>query len=227
MKPVKSPWMMWPPLVIVRYWLHQGNRYMNWVELTHRWLLELTVFVPLLIYFQTEYTFSYAAILAFAISHTCSAIFNGHLFAMLAHDLFWLSLYKDRRRFFDYIDQSRIRLEKKAPEYMAGAIFFGSICRGVFRDTSDLDIRYIANDGVWNSFRTAHLVFLERLNALFSGYPLDAYMFISKSEIGKKMDLVNESPVAIYLHGGKVKSILPNTQPFEKFRDTFLSAENE
>lgn len=223
MKPVKRKWQTWPPLVILRYWLHQSNRYLSPAELIHRWLLEATVFMILFYWLSGSMAHLLAAIIAFLISHTASALFNGHLWAMLAHDLFWISLYTKRQPFFDYIDRMRIRLEKKDPQYMAGAVFFGSLARGEFRTTSDMDIRFISQDGFWNGFRTAHLVFIERLYALFSGFPLDIYMFQSESEIRKKMDVDGEKPIAIYCHGNKLMRILPETQSFDKFPDLFLA----
>jgi predicted nucleotidyltransferase len=222
MKPLKNRWQMWPPLVILRYWLHQSNRYLNPIELLHRWLFEAAVFFPLFIWLSGSRSAFVAAGGAFLISHTASAIFNGHPWAMLVHDLFWVSLYPKRRPFFDYIDQMRVRLEKKGPRYMAGAVFFGSLVRGEFRTTSDMDIRFIAQDGFWNGFRTAHLVFVERLYALFAGFPLDVYMFQSEAEIRKKMDVDNECPIPIYEYGHKLKRILPQTQSFDEFRDIFL-----
>jgi predicted nucleotidyltransferase len=223
MKPRKKRWQMWPPLVILRYWLHQSNRYLNPIELLHRWLFEAAMFVPLFIWFSGSQSALVAAGVAFLISHTASALFNGHPWAMLAHDLFWVSIYTKRRPFFDYIDRMRIRLEKKDPRYLAGAVFFGSLACGEFRTTSDMDIRFIAQDGFRNGFRAAHLVFVERLHALFAGFPLDIYMFQSEAEIRKKMDVDNERPISIYEHGSKLEQILPMTQKFDGFHDLFLS----
>ncbi len=223
MKPVKRRWQMWPPMVIIRYWLHQSNRYLNPIELLHRWLLEAIVFVPLFFWFSGSRSALVAAALAFLISHTLSAVLNGHLWAMLAHDLFWISLYTKRRPFFNYIDRMRIRFNKRDPRYMAGAVFFGSLSRGQFRTTSDMDIRFIAQDGFWNGFRTAHLVFIERLSALFGGFPLDIYMFQDEREIRKKMDVAGEHPIPLYEYGEKLRAVLPETGSFKRFREDFLA----
>jgi predicted nucleotidyltransferase len=222
MKPVKRRWQMLPPVVILRYWLHQSNFYLSRIELLHRWLLEIMVFAPLFTWFSTSRSALAAAVLAFLISHTASAVLNGHLWAMLCHDLFWVSLYTQRRPFFDYIDRMRIRLAAEKPHYMAGAVFFGSLARGQFRTTSDMDIRFIAQNGVWNGLRTAHLVFLERLRALFTGFPLDIYMFQSEEEIRHKMDVGSEHPISVYKYGEKLERILPETRSFDEFRDLFL-----
>ena len=223
MKPVKRRWQVWPPIVIARYWLHQSNRYLNPAELLHRWALESAVFVIIFYWLSASQSWGVATFISFLISHTASAVFNGHIWAMLVHDLWWVSLYQRRQPFFDYIDRMRLRLERKDPQYLAGAVFFGSLARGEFRTTSDMDIRFIAQDGFWNAFRVAHLVFLERLYALFAGFPIDIYMFQSEKEVHKKMDVTNESPVTIYTYGEKLSKVLPLIGEFTEFRAVFLS----
>jgi predicted nucleotidyltransferase len=194
---------------------------MNWVERFHRWSIELAVFLllclPLSLFFSTA-TVIVAAIL---ITHTLNTVINGHLFAMFAHDLFWFSLYKERSNFMKYIENIRTRMERKDPRYATGVVFFGSLARGVFRDTSDLDIRFIAADGFWNAFRTAHLVFTERFLAMLSGFPIDAYMFRTGTEIRRKMDVIHEHPVVLYRHGEKLGKILPECTSFDDFKTVF------
>lgn len=221
MKPVRKGWITWPPVIIVRYWLHQSNTYMNFVELFHRWLLELLVFIPAFFLFNDTSSILMSVIYAFIISHTASAVFNGHIFAMLCHDLFWLSVYKDKRKFYLYVDEMNARLERKAPKYMAGAVFFGSLARGEFRVTSDMDIRFVAKDGFINGVLTAHLVFVERWHSLLSGFPLDIYMFQQEAEIRRKMDVENEHPVSIYNCGEKIRRVLPETRSYSEFKKQY------
>lgn len=225
MKPVRSGWTILPPVIIIRYWIVQGTLYMNWVERMHRWLLEALVLCLLYYWLCPELGTSLRVILAFVITHTMSAVFNGHMFAMLTHDLFWFGLYKKKPRFIYYVDKMYARINRKQPEYMKGAVFFGSLTRGVFRETSDLDIRYIAREGFWNAFRTAHFVFLERLHALFSGFPIDAYMFRTEQEVRCKMDVVNEKPVSVFEKGDELRQTLPETIGYDGFRDDFLEME--
>lgn len=221
-KPIRTGWKTWPLIVIVKYWLHQSNRYMNIIELLHRWTLEALVFVPALFLLLQALPPTSAAMAAFLVSHSFSATFNGHPFALLAHDLFWLQLYDTRPVFFTYIDEMRIRLEKKNPNYLAGAVFFGSLSRGKFKKTSDLDIRFIPKPGFFNRIRCAHLVFQERIHACLSGFPLDIYMFLTGPEVRKKMDVSSEQPVALILSGDYAVKMLPELRTFEEFQKVFL-----
>lgn len=189
-----------PIPVLLRYWLVQGVMYMNWVERLHRFGLEalLILLFAWLFGLPAGGIWTWAA--AFLAAHTLNAIFNGHPFAVLVHDAGVRSVcfYRDRDRFLAYVSDMQARLERGQPDYLAGALIFGSIVRGVFRPTSDLDARYIAMPGFWNALRTAHLVFLERLRATLKGFPMDIYMFRDAEETAAKMNVSDEPPVALY-----------------------------
>ena len=224
MKPEKSGWWHWPAITIARYWVVQGALYMNWIERLHRWTIELLLFLGVYFILSAFIRFPANIFWSVLIAHTLIALLNGHLFALFAHDLFWFSFYKDRKSFINYIEKIRARLQRKAPSCVCGVFFFGSLVRGEFRDSSDLDIRYISKDGFWNSLCTANLVFLERVQAVFAGFPIDIYMFRDRDEMEKKIDFKNEQPVCIYHHGNKLQRLLPDTESFENFKRMFLSS---
>jgi hypothetical protein len=223
MKPEKTGWWYWPPIMISRYWLLQGTLYMNWIERLHRWIIELLLFLCVYVIISNSLGNNDSVVLSFIIAHTLNALVNGHLFAMFAHDLFWFSFYKDRKNFFSYIEGIRARLQRKVPKSICGVVFFGSLARGVFRDSSDLDIRFISENGFWNSFWTAHWVFLERVRALLSGFPIDTYMIRSKDELRDKMDVKNETPICLYRYGNKLNQVVPETKSIDAFSETFFA----
>lgn len=193
---------------------------MNWVERLHRFVLEAL----LLLLFAYALGFAgsgvWAWITAFAIVHTLSGVFNGHPFAVLVHDAGVQSVrfYRDRNRFLGYVKEMQTRLERGNPRYLAEALVFGSIVRGVFRPTSDLDVRYIPTPGFWNALRTAHLVFLERLRAALNGFPLDIYMFMNARETTVKMNVSEEPPVKLYACGGRTQGSLGSVQSFNAMK---------
>ena len=113
------------------------------------------------------------------------------------------------------------------PRFICGAVFYGSLVRGIFRDSSDLDIRIISEDGFWNAFRAANLVFLERARAFFTGFPIDIYMIRDKEELYKKMDVKNETPVCVYHYGNKLSQVLAEIKSFDNFKSTFLLPDQE
>lgn len=192
-----------PLPVLLRYWLIQGVMYMNWIERLHRFVLEAVLVALLAGLFGLVASGAGVWVAAFLIGHTLCGIFNGHPFAVLAHDagIHSVCYYRDKDRFLGYVEDMQARLERKQPDYLAGALIFGSIVRGVFRPTSDLDVRYIPMPGFLNAIKTAHRVFIERFRATLKGFPMDIYMFGDVRETAAKMNVATEPPVALYSHG--------------------------
>jgi predicted nucleotidyltransferase len=208
-------------MVLLRYWVFQGAMCMNWVERAHRYLLEAVMFAAIWALLMPVTGDATGGIAAFLLAHTASAVFNGHPFAVLVHDagVHSVCFYRDPERFLRYVEGMHERTARKRPEYLDGALIFGSIVRGVFRETSDLDIRYIARAGVWNGFRAAHLVFLERLRATLRGFPMDVYMFRNAQETALKMNVNGEPPVALYSRDGEMERAFPAVKSLGELQD--------
>jgi len=210
-----------PLPVLLRYWLVQGVLYMNWMERLHRFALEALLIVLLAWLFGMLGDGMWVWIAAFLAAHTMSAIFNGHPFAVLVHDagVRGVCYYRDRDRFLGYVEDMQARLERDRPIYLAGALVFGSIVRGVFRPTSDLDARYIPMPGAWNALRTAHLVFVERLRSTLKGFPMDIYMFRDARETAAKMNVSGELPLALYSRGSLVAEKFGKVMSMDDVKD--------
>ena len=210
-----------PIPVLLRYWLVQGVMYMNWVERLHRFSLEalLVVLLAWLLGFFGAGMWAWVA--AFLLGHTLNGIFNGHPFAVLAHDagVHSVCYYRDRDRFITYVEDMQTRLDRAQPDYLAGALIFGSIVRGVFRETSDLDVRYIPMPGFLNALKTAHMVFLERFRATLKGFPMDLYMFRDARETAAKMNVAAEPPVALYSQGNSMADAFGTVYSLEHMKD--------
>lgn len=217
MKPVRSGWRIWPPIIVLRYWIVQGMLFMNNVEIIHRILIEILVFISVyMLLFNMD--MNIRIMLSMVIAHTFSFVFNGHLFAMMTHDLFWFGLYKKKNKFIEYVDNMYERLNSCQPEYVDGVVFFGSLARGIFRESSDLDVRFIAKKGFVNGIKASHLVFRERIRAFFYGFPIDAYMFLTENEVREKMDVINEYPVCMLSTNTTLGKMFPELQSYRNFK---------
>jgi len=225
MKPIRSGWRIWPPIIILRYWIVQGMLFMNNVEIIHRIFIEILFFISIFIVLLNV-DMNQRIILSIVIAHTFSFVFNGHLYAMMTHDLFWFGLYKKKNKFLEYVDNMYKRLNSYQPEYVEGVVFFGSLARGIFREASDLDVRFIAKKGFMNGFKSSHLVFKERLRAFFYGFPIDAYMFRTEKEVREKMDLVNEYPVCMLSTSSSLGKMFPELQSYRNFKK-IINSSNE
>lgn len=185
---------MWAPVVIGRYWLFQGVLYMSPAERLHRLMVELA-FV-LLAWFALGQVVG-----ALLVAHTASMVLNGHLFALCKHDLYWFGFYKRREDFEAYVGRLQARLEERPCAGLERAEIYGSLTRGRFTDSSDLDLRFLARPGLWSGLLVAQRVWEERMRALFAGFPLDLYLFHSAAEVARKMDLSRETPIVLYRAG--------------------------
>lgn len=189
---------MWAPVVIGRYWLFQGLLYMNAAERTHRLAVEALFAAAAWLALAPIVSPALRAGGAVVLAHTASMVFNGHLFALCKHDLYWFGFYKRWDDFADYVNRLQARLEKRPCRSLERAEIFGSLTRGCFSDTSDLDLRFIARPGFLRGLHVAQRVWSERLRALLAGFPLDLYLFHSEAERARKMDLRREVPIVIY-----------------------------
>ena len=220
MKPVRSGWRIWPPVIILRYWIVQGMVFMNNIERMYRVVFELFIFL-IIFAMMNDLAMYLRVLISLLIAHTLSILLNGHLFAMMTHDLFWFALYKDNKKFFNYLDRMHKRISISNPSYLDGVVFFGSLARGIFRETSDLDVRFLAKPGFCNGIKSSHFVFKERLRAFFAGFPIDAYMFASEQEVRAKMDVKNEPPVYLYSSGQSLIRMFPEAISYRKFKKKF------
>lgn len=172
---------------ILSNWIIQGMLYMNPVEVVVK--IALDVLLTGLWWFligQPHYAGGW--VVAWLLAHTTNWLINGQPVAMRRH-LDWGK--NDPRRFIEYIESLERRLQKKS--YLAAVASFGSLSRGGYKETSDIDIRIVMRAGIFNRLRAAIFCLAERLRAAFSRFPLDLYAF-DLEELKHKMSR-DEVPV--------------------------------
>lgn len=194
----KKGWRMFAPVVIGRYWLLQGMLYMNGAELLHRLIVGGTFTVIAWFALAPVSEVVWRVVAALAIAHSANMVFNGHVFSLFKHDLYWFGFYKHWDDFAGYVDAMRERLRARPCGGLKQAAIYGSITRGNFSASSDLDVRFLAAPGLLNGLAVAQRVFEERVRALFAGFPLDLYMVHSKEELARKINLAKERPLVLF-----------------------------
>jgi hypothetical protein len=193
---------MWAPVVLIRYGLAQGIHYMNVVERVHRLSIEGIVVAVLFFCLRPTFPVLWQAIAVSLLgAHGLNMMFNGHLWALIKHDLYWFGWYNGWTDFADYVERVQQRLHERPCKGLALAEVYGSITRGKFSECSDLDMRFIAKPGWMNGIRTCNRVAEERLRAFLSGFPMDLYMFRDKNETAKKMNVEKETPLVLFCSG--------------------------
>ena len=179
-------------------WVFQGLLYMDrterWFKLAIDGIVTAAVGIP--IGLLSPLGLGPALVVGFLLAHTANWVFNGQIFVVL-------KAFGGVRHSMDqwerYMRGLNDRIRREPSIRWAGA--FGSLVRGQFSETSDLDVRIIRQSGFVNAIRACWFVLKERTRAFFSGYPLDIYVLDSERLLEKLRG--DEAPVI--LHGTKTR----------------------
>lgn len=181
------------PILILSNWLFQGILYMDKTEKVFKLAID-ALFTVVLVLFGVNIATS------IIISHTLNWIFNGQIFVVFKN----LKLIKTPKGKFDAYMERLKRKVKNEPSILWAGVY-GSLVRGEFKETSDLDVRLIRKPGFTNGVRACIFVMKERSWATFNRFPLDIYVGDSLEFLGKMSD--NEIPIIL---GGN--NNVPKTQ---------------
>lgn len=188
-------------------WLFQGILYMNWRE----------AFIKLLIDAFLGALFILAGInlfISFLIAHSLNFAFNGQLFAMYTH----MGATKvNPQSFLRETLASSQRISKSSS--IQAAIAYGSLSRGCFKSTSDIDIRYIPKSGDLNFWIACLFAVKERIIAFIKGYPLDLYVFKTKVLLKKMRS--DEFPIMVFEDNNCMKAVYPERISMNQFVEVF------
>lgn len=168
-------------MIFLSAWIFQGVHITNWREVTIRYAIDAiitTAFVLLGVHWA----------LAFIIAHSINFTLNGQLFAMYTH--MGATGVKAEKFLRDTLAMSR-KIEKH--RFIRASIAYGSLSRGCYKKTSDIDIRLIPAEGGW--WATAFYAVWLRIWAFFVHYPLDMYCY-DPDVVVKKMR-TDELPIMV------------------------------
>lgn len=214
---ISNPWLVdffqSKPGRVLSNWILQGMLYMNPVEVAVK--LGLDVLLTVIWWFLIGRPHFMAGWLAaWLLAHTTNWLINGQPIAMRRH-MDWGR--NDPRRFIDYIESLERRLQKKS--YLAAAASFGSLSRGGYKETSDIDLRVVMQPGMVNRLRAAIFCLVERLRAAICRFPLDLYAF-DLEELLHKMSR-DEVPVIFSDPDTMLRRVYAENVNFQDFRENF------
>lgn len=211
-KPFKGTWFeeicRYGVMIFISAWVLQGMRIMNWRETVLKLLLDVVI-MALLIGVGCYW------LLAFVIAHTLNFTFNGQLFAMFTH----MGATNVPPQRFLMQTEHIARKAQKSP-CIAAAIAYGSLSRGCYKRTSDIDLRIIPAMGEWNWWCCVLWAFGQRCIAFIERYPLDMYVY-SADEVIKRMR-TDELPVMLCERRYCMKDYYPNRVEFNEFKERFI-----
>jgi len=194
---------------IASNWFFQGTLIMTTSELAFRFVLEFAMAASIF------------AVLSFFVSQTLSVI-AGILFAhtinWMMNGNFWI-LYKffGRELNPDSIIAFLAKLNSGKYFLQNGVLAiagFGSLSRGQFRRSSDLDMRIVRQKGFTNWVRANLFMLKLRSTSFLKKIPIDAFLLDKADQIYEHISR-NEPPVAIYDPQGVLRTVNDNCILFE------------
>jgi predicted nucleotidyltransferase len=194
-------------------WVLQGMLYMNPIEIAYKLVLDLIMMWILLAVVFAELTIA-SIVVSFAIAHTINWFINCQPIALVRH-LDWGR--NDPNKFIEHIEGMHERIQGKS--FLTAAASFGSLSKGNYKPTSDIDIRVIMKPGFQNSLCAAHFCFFERVLAAWHRFPLDLYAFTLPETLAKMNP--KEPPVIFYDPESMLCDAYSEVVKFQEFRDNF------
>jgi predicted nucleotidyltransferase len=175
---------------ILVHWTFQGMLYMDATERIFKILIDLvlTSFFYLLLRIVLPELIS--LVVALTLAHTLNFLFNAHYWALMKH-------YGRIRLSFEKYEQYQNNLAQRAqlePSIIYAAVY-GSRSRDEWKETSDLDVRFVRQHGLYYGIRSCLFVMIERTRAMFSRFPLDIFVLDGFESLRKIR--VDEEPLTL------------------------------
>lgn len=177
-------------IVILTNWLFQGILYADKTEKIFKLCFDV-VFALLLYELAFGSKNHINLLVAFLISHTLNWIFNGQLFALSKN---FGIVHNDPKKIINYAYGIKDRASRE--KSINSVVLYGSLVREEIKSTSDLDLRIIRKNGLFNGLRACIFGFRERSRALFYRFPLDMYVIDNPKHLLKMRS--DENPMILY-----------------------------
>lgn len=209
---ILDEWIKYGFLTILSAWTFQGMLMLNWRET----VIKLAIDVVLTVMFCWM---GIPLLLAFLIAHTLNYMFNGQAKAVYNH---MGAGNKSAKSFYRGTVAMKKRIEK-AKSIDAG-IAYGSLSRGCYKPTSDIDIRIIPAAGEWNFWKACFWAVKERCIAFATGYPLDMYVFTLP--VAQKLMRSDELPIMVVERNQCAKQAYPERVEWDEWCMVFRKEQN-
>lgn len=203
---ILDEWIRYGFMTVLSAWVFQGMLYANWRENVIKIGLDLVLTVAL--------AFIVPWWIGFLIAHTSNYCINAQAKAIFNH---MGAGNKPAVDFYKGTLAMKKRLEKTT--CLQAAVAYGSLSRGCYKPTSDIDVRFIPKEGEWNFWKACFWTLKERTISFLTGYPLDSYVFTL--EHTKKVMRSDELPIIVLERAGAAKELYPERVEWEEWCEIF------
>lgn len=203
---ILDEWIRYGFLTILSAWFFQGMLYANWRENVIK--ISLDIIITILLSLIIPWWMS------LFIAHTLNYMFNAQAKAVYNH---MGAGNKPAIDFYNSTLAMRNRLEKT--NCLMSVIAYGSLSRGCYKPTSDIDVRFIPKPGEWNYWKACFWTLKERCISFLTGYPLDSYVFTL--EHTQRVMRSDELPILILERDDTVKKLYPKRIEWKEWCNVF------
>jgi hypothetical protein len=192
------PLLRSPLLALAVHWIFQGMLYMDRTERLFKLGLDLlwTAALAPALFLGAGLRLQWALPLAFGLAHTLNLLLNGQIWVVLKH--FGLVRHT-REEFEEVMDELAARVT--AEPSIAYAAVYGSLARGKWDETSDLDVRLVRVPGWRAAWRVCWFAMRERTRAFWLRFPLDLFILDDHASLAK----LSEKHTPLVLGGTEAK----------------------
>lgn len=208
---ILDEWIRYGFLIVLSAWVFQGMLYANWRENVIKIGADILA-TSILAFIMPWWC-------GFLISHTLNFVLNAQAKAIFNH---MGAGNKPAIDFFKGVVAMQKRIEKTS--CIEVAIAYGSLSRGCYKPTSDIDVRFIPKEGEWNFWKACFWTFRERTISFFTGFPLDSYVF--SMEHTKKVMRSDELPIIVFERNCIAKEVYPDRVVWEEWCKVFIDEQH-
>lgn len=194
-------------MIFLSAWILQGIRIMNWREA----FVKVAFTVIFAVLFAVV---GVPVVLSILIAHTLNFAFNGQLFAMYTH---MGATHVTAEHFLKETEKIAKLCEDRT--FVDASIAYGSLSRGCFKSTSDIDMRIVPVENELSWWEAVFFALWLRTRSFVNGYPLDLYVYPART-CAKRMRS-DELPIMLSEKDGCMRNVYPERVELNEFITIF------
>jgi predicted nucleotidyltransferase len=196
--PVLKRIFQYRPVMLASNWFFQGVFGCTWSERLFRLTLEAIIAFPTFTLFSIWINLYISAMLSIILAHSLNWVFNGNLSALILQHNIWVSRngvsdVAHKSRYLDMLKRKSLEM----PDVVLAIATFGSLSRGEFTESSDLDVIIIRKPGFVNWVKSNFFALSLRSIAFIRKVPLDLHVLDNVDQMEGRIR-PDENAVLIY-----------------------------
>lgn len=200
-------WMSYGYITFISAFIFQGMLYANWRENVIKIALDIIIGGVFFLFLPWY--------LAALIAHSMNFCLNGQFLCVFYH----IDAGNNTpQKFLACTEDLKNRIENT--DAIIAAIAYGSLSKGKWRPSSDIDMRFIPGRGEWAFWRACFWAVKARAIAFFKAFPLD--MFVTTMNMAYKQMNKDEMPIIFKDTECVSESFYQHSMSYDEFGELFI-----